>query len=585
MAQPLPEKQCDLVMKGGITSGVVYPSAVLQLKDEYRFRSVGGTSVGAIAAAIVAAAEHGRVRDQGTGFAQLEKMTEELRGPGFLQSLFVARRGGRALYEVASAALSKKGPLHILRVLLRRGWWALGGLLLWWASLGWAAWFLGDRWWLVPVLLGAWAIVGYVTLGMVTRKWGPSRLLVAAVLAVAWPALAAPAAVAARGVSELGGSGYGMISGREEGGVDALGEWLHAHIQRASGLPDDRPLTFGDLEGSEIHLRMMTTDVTTARPVRLPGELQEFSFRPEDLRAVLPEQVVGPLIERSRELATERGRPEGDLLRLPPTDELPVLLGFRMSLAFPGLFTAVRLWSEQLDGSPREHWFSDGGISSNFPIHFFDSWMPTRPTFGLSLGGGSGKAVQPPPKANEPSLPRWSRVEKLGGFIKAIVDTMQEWRDTMQAELPGFRDRVWEVRLAGDEGGFNLGMGPETIARLIEKGEEAGRSIREEFDWDQHVFTRYVMAMRLLELGIPGGTDPAGRPGPGIREAFEGRREAFERGDVGARELFGYDQDWLRRAGASTGRLLREMEGWSEFGGFAGQAPRPPGQMRVVPDV
>lgn len=585
MPEPLPEKQCDLVMKGGITSGVVYPSAVLRLKDEYRFRSVGGTSVGAIAAAIVAAAEHGRVRGTGTGFAELEAMNQEMRGAGFLQSLFVPRPGGRALYEVASAALSKKGPMHILRALLRRGWWALGGLLLWWASLAWAMWFLEDRWWLVPALLGAWAVAGYVTLGMVTRRWGPGKLLAAAVLAVGWPALAAPAAVAARGFSELGLGGFGMVSGREEGGVDALGEWLHAHIQRAAGLPDDRPLTFGDLETSEVHLRMMTTDVTAARPVRLPGELQEFSFRPEDLRAVLPEQVVGPLIARSRELAAERGLPEGELLRLPPADELPVLLGFRMSLAFPGLFTSVRLWSEQLQGPPREHWFSDGGISSNFPIHFFDSWMPTRPTFGLSLGPGEGKAVEPPPRANEARLPGWRRVEKLGTFVKAIVDTMQEWRDTMQAELPGFRDRVWEVRLAGDEGGFNLGMGPETIARLIEKGDEAGRSIRERFDWDQHVFTRYLTAMRLLELGLAGGTDPAGRATSGIRGAFEARRAAFERGDIGARELFDHDAEWLRGAGASTQRLLAEMEGWQDFGGFAGQAPRPPGSMRVVPDV
>ena len=25
------------------------------------------------------------------------------------------------------------------------------------------------------------------------------------------------------------------------------------------------------------------------------------------------------------------------------------------------------------------NWFSDGGISSNFPIHLFDSWLPPYP--------------------------------------------------------------------------------------------------------------------------------------------------------------------------------------------------------------
>ncbi|MFS2045864.1 patatin-like phospholipase family protein, partial [Stenotrophomonas geniculata] len=43
-------------MKGGITSGIVYPNAVLALAREYRFKSIGGTSAGAIAAAVAAAA-------------------------------------------------------------------------------------------------------------------------------------------------------------------------------------------------------------------------------------------------------------------------------------------------------------------------------------------------------------------------------------------------------------------------------------------------------------------------------------------------------------------------------------------------
>jgi hypothetical protein len=33
----------------------------------------------------------------------------------------------------------------------------------------------------------------------------------------------------------------------------------------------------------------------------------------------------------------------------------------------------------------QKNWFSDGGICSNFPIHFFDDWLPNRPTFGITL--------------------------------------------------------------------------------------------------------------------------------------------------------------------------------------------------------
>jgi predicted acylesterase/phospholipase RssA len=48
------DRFCDLVMKGGITSGVVYPPAIFALAGQYRFKNIGGTSAGAIAAAITA---------------------------------------------------------------------------------------------------------------------------------------------------------------------------------------------------------------------------------------------------------------------------------------------------------------------------------------------------------------------------------------------------------------------------------------------------------------------------------------------------------------------------------------------------
>jgi hypothetical protein len=71
------ERECDLVMKGGITSGVVYPLAACELARTYRFKSIGGSSAGAIAASLVAAAEYGR--DRG-GFNRLAALPEQI-GP------------------------------------------------------------------------------------------------------------------------------------------------------------------------------------------------------------------------------------------------------------------------------------------------------------------------------------------------------------------------------------------------------------------------------------------------------------------------------------------------------------------------
>jgi hypothetical protein len=45
-----PERLCDLIMKGGITSGIIYPAAVCELASTFHFKNICGTSAGAIAA-------------------------------------------------------------------------------------------------------------------------------------------------------------------------------------------------------------------------------------------------------------------------------------------------------------------------------------------------------------------------------------------------------------------------------------------------------------------------------------------------------------------------------------------------------
>src|SRR5690349_12867564 len=101
-----PEKFCDLVMKGGITSGVVYPLAVCELAKTYSFKNIGGASAGAIAAAVAAAAEYGRrtgAKQEGAGFAGLEKVPAFLASN--LSSLFQANKTTRPLYSIVLRAI------------------------------------------------------------------------------------------------------------------------------------------------------------------------------------------------------------------------------------------------------------------------------------------------------------------------------------------------------------------------------------------------------------------------------------------------------------------------------------------------
>src|SRR5205823_7977219 len=96
-----PSDECDMIMKGGITSGVVYPRAACRLAQRYRFRQLGGASAGAIAATFVAAAEHGRTRG---GFDALYEIPSELGAR--LSTLFQPSPGTRAAYALLSTWLT-----------------------------------------------------------------------------------------------------------------------------------------------------------------------------------------------------------------------------------------------------------------------------------------------------------------------------------------------------------------------------------------------------------------------------------------------------------------------------------------------
>jgi len=115
MQESAPRRNCDIVMKGGITSGVVYPLAIVELADEFRFHSIGGTSAGAIAAAVTAAAEYQRVtKGNANGFRELEKLPDFLAGttngePNLL-NLFPPAPPVRGLFHFAMSFIGEGSP-------------------------------------------------------------------------------------------------------------------------------------------------------------------------------------------------------------------------------------------------------------------------------------------------------------------------------------------------------------------------------------------------------------------------------------------------------------------------------------------
>jgi predicted acylesterase/phospholipase RssA len=409
-----PARECDLVMKGGITSGIIYPPAVLELAREYRFRSIGGTSAGAIAAAVTAAAEYGR---ESGGFETLRTINEELSKGTFLRDLFQPAPATRPMFDTAFALSDElrpeaRGPANeprrkprgIPRLVLlfdrtlRRTY---PGAYLDGAPLGLLAglatallltllpllvFSLGEvpvRSWTVVVLFLLLAVplgtLGWYLGGLARATLGLGRIL----------------------AREVPRNMLGLCTGRTEESAPGAGltDWLCSRIDEASGTESQqRPLTFGALKAKQITLRMVTTNLSQRQPYELPFTGRRFIFSRAEFSKLFPEYVVEHLVKHA--YASGRVQLPDGFHFLPDEDDLPVAVAMRMSLSFPVLISAVPVYTIAVASFARRRgretlrlaapdlqrqWLSDGGISSNFPIHFFDAWLPSRPTFGIKL--------------------------------------------------------------------------------------------------------------------------------------------------------------------------------------------------------
>jgi predicted acylesterase/phospholipase RssA len=557
---PAHPTECDLVMQGGITSGVAYPAAVLELYKRFRFRSIGGASAGAMAAAVTAAAEY--ARDSG-GFERLQALRTQLQQPGLIVKQFRPSRQAEPLFRILLAAQAKRTAgartISYLWGLLR---WLFLPLLVSVAVAFGLGWVLVSS---AGGTLGGIGVPGWIVFAVGMAITGTLGLTLALVFSVV------------RLVRGLPDNYYGMCIGHKQRPSDpeALADWLYEQIQIVAGKPLDDPLTFADLRAKGINLQLMTTDVTGGRPVRLPNEAYSdvsYLFSLNEWRRLFPDAVLDHLARISAVVYPGAGE-----LRALPTDDLPVLVATRMSLTFPVLLSAVPLWT--VDGQTvARHWFADGGISSNFPIQFFDAWLPTRPTFGLYFGPkvpaatGEQPPVDPDRVADRPGLL---------GYLGAILSAGLNWHDTMQARLPGFRDRVQQIRLTDGEGGFNLTMPPDTIKRIDGKGAAAGQALLG-FDFHKHWIERYTIAMRMLQRNLVAPDDGH----ISIREAFPPEyRTWLAAGAPGAET--GHGPAWCAEAAEATHRLLDGAEKWLECGEtfVDGTDPKPSVAMRITPDI
>jgi predicted acylesterase/phospholipase RssA len=326
------------------------------------------------------------------------------------------------------------------------------------------------------------------------------------------------------------------------GAVPPLVTWLADRLDDLAGMAggaERRAVTFGDLwlgttertpedadllrraardpELRTIELALTATNLAEHRPYRLPfrsasaaGEAP-FLFCETCLEGVLPQRIVTQMVKASPATETEHGCPRhsgGVLRELPEPWDLPVAAATRMSMSMPGLLHAVPLystgparpgvthdaWGRVVTDAPpasavpvlvHTHWFCDGGVTSDLPVHAFDALLPRWPTFGFILEhypeDSPHEALRLPAQDAAPTRRAWHPVDGALGFAGALLGTALGWRDRLQADVPGFRGRIAQIRQSGDAGRANLFLPQDQLLQLAMRGLHAGAVLHDRF--------------------------------------------------------------------------------------------------------
>jgi hypothetical protein len=216
-AEPTP-RYCDIVMKGGITSGIVYPAAVVEIARRFVFKNIGGTSAGAIAASLTAAAERQRyATGSNAGFERIARIPDWLMQDRRLFRLFVPSRQTRSLFRTVVGLFG--------RTPFRPAWLAK------WCGL--IAAFP------VAAVLGAIPGIGFLIVALRMDATAPAWLLLSSLaLAIAtmlaFMTLAAAISLGRDLLGKLRANAYGMVTGIDDANRSNSGALCKRAVQLAA---------------------------------------------------------------------------------------------------------------------------------------------------------------------------------------------------------------------------------------------------------------------------------------------------------------------------------------------------------------
>jgi predicted acylesterase/phospholipase RssA len=335
--EPPIDRFCDVVLEGGVINGVLYPGFLIELARKFRFRSIGGTSVGAIAAALAAACEYNRRYQGNNGFneglakmpAELAAWVDEPKQITKIRSLFQPDPRMQRFFDwfvdvvgtpleridkqeearkAAAEDLPKPSPNaeetkqppantkqfpYLLKEAFVQGIFHFGP-----RSWGFLAWYF----------------VAVFVVSLVQPRLPLIQIFLGMLIFLCGIIIFHPLSVFIKQLCILKRlHGVGMCTGMRASvnNPEGLSEWLYEGVQKAANLPLHKPLTFADLwsapcgpkaaDGSQaprsIDLRMITTCLSHSRIYELPLSQsdQVLMFKLSELKPYFNDHVMAHL--------------------------------------------------------------------------------------------------------------------------------------------------------------------------------------------------------------------------------------------------------------------------------------------------
>jgi NTE family protein len=251
---------------------------------------------------------------------------------------------------------------------------------------------------------------------------------------------------------------------------DAFERLMHDELSNVCPVPNLSFLSYGERQSVETYpaeLEVIATDVTLRRALALPGDIGDYD---------------------GWQTEQERGA---------NNEELSVARAVRMSMSIPFVFEPVRL-TERENNLPVD--VVDGGLSSNYPIRYFDTRDaegPRFPTFGFLLDERLSHSKARPSKV------RW-----LGDFASHVVQSGIGAIDRILT--PHDDARTISIPTLG-VGTIDFDIPADKQRELFLAGYEAAKQKLEAFSW--HV---YVKEFRGGRASIPEGATGGEREIDGV---------------------------------------------------------------------